>query len=639
MLADSEGVGKTLAEAKEQLKTLASEAARIEPADRPLSEAIAAAQGAAAKVDVASRANGDSQRVGRDSVDALSDAIKGADPSKVPVALSLARRDVARAVAADSPDDKNAQETAAKAHVAYLAELEKPAEPTPTSLVDAFSAAGRELLDSVPLHDGEVPITLGAVGWIVLAGLALVGYRALEGRTGRRELFLGKVETFPTGTDDATKHPTSSERFRTYLSRNIPEPAAVPDASSTLKPVTDLLDAATAIVPATWVGRIVKGVVEALKAPRGATATLAVLGDGEAVKGSKDTPKAMVTVRLTPPAARVQLQETFVRATLDEAMRAGAYWAAATLMVGSRRVPGWALWSPDACDTLAQYYAAVDTGNTPSVSSIEVAVASAPRSGLLLVELANRYAINDQLVEAFEMVLRAVTLHRRWPVARYRLAVTAIMLANDNAARWRSADVAQRAAIVAALRHSGLSRGSDLAAALEAPGAGDEQRRQLCEFGISLLDPKKSVAPWRIMWRALRPTERSYWLSLFRTRENVTYRTQFEELAKSGKLLGQLRQPSADAELDLWTDYDDLTWQRVYNRACAYAERAAHPTTATDQAAVIAGALDLLELAITRPGGHQLTREWLEHDPDLAILRSEPRFERLAKLVPRTRKQ
>jgi hypothetical protein len=306
-------------------------------------------------------------------------------------------------------------------------------------------------------------------------------------------------------------------------------------------------------------------------------------------------------------------------------------------MERSHRVPAWALWNPDSDDALIEYYAAVDTGKRPDLDMIVAAVASAPRSGLLLLELANRYALDDNLVDSFAMNLRAVTLYPRWPVARYRLAATAVMLANGNASRWRSSPQPARDSITAALRRCGLPSAEDLAETLET-GQGNGQRVELCSFASGLIDPKKNVAVRRVLWRSLRPTERSYWFSLFRTREHVSFRTQFAELSKSARTIANVRETGNAVDLIAPQNDANLTWQLAYNLACAFAERAAHPVSANAQAADIKKALNLLELAAIRPGGHQLTREWLEHDPDLAVLRTDPRFERLANQLPQKEK-
>jgi hypothetical protein len=569
-------------------------------------------------------------------------------------------------LAAADPTNKDTQMAASDAAKAYLLAVEHASDPQPTPFTDAISAAGRKLLGGLP-HVGrdDVSLTLGAVGWMLLAGLALFGYRTLEARTGRGELLLAKPDT-----SGNAKPSNSDERFRTYVSRNIPEPAAVPGASSTLKPVTDLLAAATGGGPATLIGKLLSGAADAIKAPRGATASVTILADGAADKSGSSgtftsatdadksatsgtgkptsvgtdkipTPASMslVAVRVSPAASGVEVQKTFTKPALDDALRAGAYWAAAILMERSHRVPPWALWSPDASEALATYYAQLDTGAAPSLDSLEDAVHRAPRSGLLLLELANRYAVEGRLVDAFAMNLRAVTLYPRWPVARYRLAATAEMLADRNVADWQGADDAAKDAIRATLCRGDIDGADALEKALANDSVASTMRRELCTFAIELLDPKKTVGLWRVTWRALRAPERSYWFSLFRTRQHVSFRRQFAELAKSARVIGQVRAPFGGADLEdlneSWGNQDDLSWQLVYNLACARAERAGHPTAETDQDVQVARALDLLEMAVTRPGGHQLTYEWLESDPDLAILRDTPRFARLLEQLPR----
>jgi hypothetical protein len=211
------------------------------------------------------------------------------------------------------------------------------------------------------------------------------------------------------------------------------------------------------------------------------------------------------------------------------------------------------------------------------------------------------------------------------------------MLAKDNAADWQAAEDPQKDAIRAALGRSGIVGADKLQSAL-ANDCESTFRSGLCTFAIELLDPRKTVGFYRVMWRALRAPERSYWFSLLRTRKHVSFRRQFAELAESARVLGRVRATQGGdlSEMDKsWGNHDDLSWQLVYNLACARAERAGHPTAAAKQEDQIDRALDLLELAVMRPGGHQLNREWLESDPDLAILRDTPRFARLLTQLPK----
>lgn len=564
----------------------------------------------------------------RTTIDELRTLANNGSWEGIPVAVAKARLDTAQALAAAKPEDERAK-TVAGAESAHLAANEKEQKPAP--LTDAFAAGGRALVGELPgLEGDDVPFTLAVAGWLLLAGLALWLYRRLESRTGRGELLLNKVLRSGRG-DESTL-----ERFRTYLSRNIPEPSAVPGASSALTPVTDLLSAASN-TPATWIGKLLSAAAAALKAPRGAVVIVSVLEEavGNATAPSR---RSMIAVRVSPPGAGEQLQRTFVARSLDDALRVGAYWASATLIERSRRVPKWATWSPEACNALATYYAKVDTEEEPPLQSLKQAVAIAPRSGLLLVELANRYALERQLVEAFVVCLRAATLYPRWPVSRYRLAATAVMLAADGAAQWREADRAAREAVLDALARTGLNHCRALATALADPTAA-AQPQALCHFAQETLDPSKLVGISAVLKGLLRANERSYWLTMLQAREHIAFRAQFLMLADSalamagarGLPVGEISDDLQRAERE-----DGLTWQLAYNLACIHTERSRYPATdPSGQAKEVALALGLLELAVTRPGGHQLTKEWLENDPDLVLLRDEPRFKRLAMMLPR----
>ena len=555
----------------------------------------------------------------------LRNAASGGTAGNLRELEARARLLTARAFSAQKAGDADRAKAVSAAESAYFAAV--ASEEEEASLSEGFAAGGRKLASGFPIvGDEHLPLALEALGWVLLAGLALWAYRRQEARVGRGELLLNKVER-SGGGDTAT-----TERFRTYLSRNIPEPSAVPGASSALKPMTDLLTAASS-TPTTWVGHLLSGAAESLKAPRGAVVHLAVLD--EAKPDAPPPGKAMIGVRVSPPGASEQLQRTFVAVTLDQAMRRGAYWASAVLIQRSNRVPEWTVWSPDANEALATYYDRADTGEVPPIDALQRAVAVAPASGLLLMDLANRYSLDERLVDAFALCLRAATLYPRWPVARYRLAATATMLAGDGVSRWRAADEATRQAVVAALSDSDPC-GQSLAAALSGTDL-TEQRRALCAFAVDALD-KKVINRRAIVAGLLRSNERPYWQSLLRTRCHVSFRAHFQMLSETATAMAQVRETSSESVSvqDDTARNPGVTWQVAYNLACIHAERARRPSAGLSvQEAEVAKALSLLELAVTRPGGYQLTKEWLESDPDLAPLRSEARFSRLAEAIAR----
>ena len=202
--------------------------------------------------------------------------------------------------------------------------------------VDAFSAAGASSSTAFRCTTARPPSPWSqwaAPSWPARAR----GYPALEGRMGRRELFPERSRHFPTGQTT----PPNTRRHRSDSGLSQPEHPGAGSCSrrdNTLKPVTDLLPAPTAIVPQ------VGGSSKAWSRHQGAgwvTATLAVLGDGEA-SGQQGHPQGDGP---RPPHAAGRASsapETFVRATLDEAMRAGLSrcrhahgWLAAGARVGA----------------------------------------------------------------------------------------------------------------------------------------------------------------------------------------------------------------------------------------------------------------------------------------------------------------
>jgi hypothetical protein len=612
----------------------------------------------------------------------LSSRIREDDVTAGALAIAAARaeRNVARVIVdqtsatPDSAEAKAATAALVEADKKYLAALEDGNAGPDRSIGDLLSAGGRALVSDISPE--SVPVSLELAGWIIVAALVLLLYRALETRNGRGELILASVALAgkKPGEDDDQ---ASLERFRSYLARNIQEPSAVPGASSNLKPITDVLDASKD-APAGWVSKLLTAVAALLNSPRGAHVSLTVLPVKEAEKtatapaaaapattppgaaaatppvpaapspeagadaatAAEEKQLATVIVRVTPPGAKHQVQEIVHGASAEAALREGAYWAAACLIEGSRRIPAWTVWERPAAKSLARYYEEVDTGREVKIESLQAAVVAAPRSGLLLVDLGHRYSIEESMVDAFSVYLQAALLYQDWPVARYRLAAAATMLAADPTA-WPSAEPGAREAVSDVLKRRGTEKSKRLAAAIGNDRT--DPRVALCEFAQELLDTDKLVGTGWVLWRTLRRTERSYWLAMLRSKNHITFRSQFEVLAQSAAEVARIRgKPARDSSDELnqgLTEANDkepgLTWQLAYNLACAHAELARY-SDASAQKSEIETALALLELAVTRPGGHQLNAEWLKKDPDLVSLHGEPRFERLIALLATT---
>jgi hypothetical protein len=511
-----------------------------------------------------------------------------------------------------------------------LAERE---DDTPsTDFLVVLREGGNALVRSLPLVNRRgVPLSLAVVGWVILAGVGIMGYRHFEIING--DGGLGPV-TVP-GDDNA------AARFRTYLLWNVPEPGAVPGASS-LKPVTDLLGAATGGVPgAQWLQKILEALTAAITIDHGYTVEFSVLEEGTA-----DTQTSVcVRVRMTRTTEMLGQHVTFQRTT-KEATREAAYWAAAVILSRSPKVPEWAAWDKETSESLAAYFHAPDEG-TASIKLLRDAVKRAPGSGILGLKLANDESLAGNHLRAFQLALRVATMHPRYVAGRYRLAATANLLAADPTTCWDSASAADQAAVLDALDRYVAPTGDLVTALKTAPGsdpASDPRTRELSRFALRELERLcRDTSASRVMVKALRLRERTYWYGLLHaTPGTKSLRAQFEETFQSCM-------PAVRARGGMHVTSDDLAglerrvadpgtlWLVAYNLACYHAIRHDQEEKAGSPGSIdhVAEAVRLLETALERPGAHQLTHAWASKDPDLECLRGHQRFDRFLAGLPK----
>ena len=122
-------------------------------------------------------------------------------------------------------------------------------------------------------------------------------------------------------------------------------------------------------------------------------------------------------------------------------------------------------------------------------------------------------------VSALDVLVRAWLLYPQWPTVCYRFAATVRYHDRRGLVVWASADLATKESIYAAL--AGLDASAPRRKPLVDALRGNDmntQRHELCNFAEELLDANTMVGAWHVVWRALRRTERSYWLGMFRTR-------------------------------------------------------------------------------------------------------------------------
>lgn len=486
-----------------------------------------------------------------------------------------------------------------------LAAIGQPAEPVP--LPDAIVAGAAAVTATVAPDDGT-PIELSAAGWLVLAGLLLIGYRWLEIQAGLHRT--GPV-TFQFEGKDKTES-VEAIHFREAVLRNVREPGAVP-GSTALAPVTDLLGDVTVTH-----GPLIKTALAAVQAvfatPSGYTIAASWRSDAaprsdpdeekdgdkeKAEDDAKDDGPAAVFVQISETRTGRQLASTTVSGDdANVAARKAGYWCAGWIIARSRDVPSWARWDESASTALAAYD--WDDGRNTTIDQLKEEISRAPTTGVLLVALGYRYDLDKRFGEAMELYARTRATHPRYVVGRYRASASLAMLASGYALHWAPLPEVTKDQIA---RHLNFSKDSDTPHLVAAA-------KRLAE------SDRAFVRPWLVVWASLRRAERVYWLLLLRS----DLRRQLSLLARSGQLIMGVREgiQSGDSDakereaLEREAERADTSYQLAYNLACYRSLRGE-----ADEA------ISWLYRALDHRYSGQLTKEWLLADPDLERVRTE----------------
>ncbi len=275
--------------------------------------------------------------------------------------------------------------------------------------------------------------------------------------------------------------------------------------------------------------------------------------------------------------------------------------------------PCWSRWAPGTESALG-----VASALKISTDDLEAALRMAPSSGVLLAKLGERRETEGRPIEAIELYCRALAAHPNYDVAAYRLAGALNMLwVSPKPWRLLTADrrTELKAALVRAADSVGVQQDLRLLDLLdshsEAGSAGEveafEQYQALPHAWFERLGKRASYLSWA--GAMLRRSERDHLApGRRRIRDRQLVLGSGELIASTGNRLPHIEKKAGQRQ---------SSWQISYNLACYYARNHQYDH-----------ALRALEQALTRPGSHQLTREWANADPDLQTLRSIPRFER-----------
>ena len=556
---------------------------------------------------------------------------KSAGKRVLAVQKATAEKEVkgAKAQITDDKDDKAAAAKASDSEASAI--TASGSTPRGSSIASFVGPGGNRLADALPLFgDDEAPAIPESVGWAIAGALALLGYRALDRHASRDDP--GQVEISDLGgvTDPAeTKRITA--KFRMHLLNNVPEPAAVPGAAKD-DPLTTLLEASGAG------GKVIGPLVQVLRGTFAPARKSIVTAAYRSATDTDTTHQVVVDVNPGAHAGRgaASLQSA---PSADLAIRSAGFWAAGWLLSRSGGVPPWSRWNEDTAKALAVYYDR--SSGEPTIEELAEASRSAPDSGLVLTMLGQRYDLASRHREALAQYLRASTLYPRFPVARYRLAISFSLLASDLDKHWWPADGAQREQLIRRVsdfltQTSGQGLSATEQETLLSPAGDDDQAVMLlATHATKQLDALCGLLELEeVLDNALRHrSERTYWLRMISRGE----RDRLWWIARSARLCTRKRSNETDPDPDLSkvekrAACSDTWWQVPYNLACYYAipqgPDPQGPGAEPDKA------MTWLERALARPGTDQLTTEWLQSDPDLKSLAGVPRFISLQAALP-----
>lgn len=545
-----------------------------------------------------------------------------------------ATRDVtaARSKVTGSEDDKAAATKAAEVYaVAKTAEALPPSNTGVTNMLARGSH--RVVLSLPPWRSRELPVVPETAGWLVVAIIGLLAYRALERHATRDDP--GPVEVADlTGAPKGTTHLPAL--FKLHVLNNVPEPTAVPGTAQD-DDVTKLLEAAG--TPGKVIGPVLRALRGALAPARTHAVSAVYVGvtdeADQADQHTKEERHRVVVTLSTNGGVGGGAASVQTGASPEESVRAAGYWTAGWLLSRSGGVPPWARWNEETAEGLAAVYN--DGATAPTIEDCVEAARLAPDSGLVLTMLGHRYDLAGRHRDALACYLRASTLYPRFPVARYRAAISLTFLASDLDGQWWGATQGELDHLVdrigewVARTGSGSQYNNELVnLRAPTPAGDDDAAATLAKVASAQLDGLSQRLERRpVLSDALvHRDERRYWLKLHTSDE----RDRLRWVARSARLACDKRSGQSHsgllAEVKEAAQKPETWWQVVYNLACYYAVVGPSMPAEPEQS------IHWLQRALSRRGTDQLTAEWLRKDPDLKSVRDDHRFDRVAASLP-----
>ncbi len=462
--------------------------------------------------------------------------------------------------------------------------------------------------------------------WVALAVLLLGAWWLIERKSA--SIVAGPVKVTFQGVDleeaDKRKQPTVKAQeavFVTALTKNLREPGSTP-GSQTSSPLTDLEGVVTAADPSKMLTAVITALKKVLSSPRGSLVSAQVLAP---LPGDTRW-RVFVVVTDAATGATVTSKELADKSGA-EVCRVAGYWASASVLSGSPRMPLWARWSP----ATAHAFAAYDTASEPTIDALRTALRGAPASSLVMHKLADQLSLSAQYAEAAELYARGVVVDPTDHTSLYRLAATLATLARPAAghhdARWCALPYSQRAAtadlVNRAARRANAQRvvpttSTDAPVAQHA-GLAQQQAAALKDLSGELLERLyDTLRPRNVVVRYFRRDQRDAIGPLSAVFDKYGRQAQARAALRAAGLCEGAFASKKDAlkKTEAFARDPRGGWQVCYNLACYYAR----------QPDGVERAIGQLETALTRPGVEELAADWLNKDPDLEALRAHPRF-------------
>ena len=349
--------------------------------------------------------------------------------------------------------------------------LMHPADPAQASadLANSFTQGADQLSAAFfhPLHPGNQVPAPGRIGWVVIAVLAVTGYRMLEAWARRREAPVLDTSALGDGRRDGASGKKRDSvidgrlydqlvaRLKFQLSAiEVRAPAILPGGSRSngLASIAE----ASGVTGSSLAGAVIQFFGMLWPNPRRFKVRVRVESIPGDPPGAENT---KVTVSLDEPATGQSVAtKTMVAGDLDEAAAALAGYVAQHIFVRDPATPPWCVGAANGSDLAAMLLAKQERINAKSPDDIRCAHSEQIRilekatgnnqcAGIVRYELAQLYDLAGNHIAALRLHAVNREQHPRFYRGRYRLSMSLEMIANP-AFRLRDSDADEDTAML-----------------------------------------------------------------------------------------------------------------------------------------------------------------------------------------------